>query len=506
MVDQSELVASEPAQRAPQSRFRPTVDTVAMIAVLGAILVIALAPRIDTDLWWHLRTGEYILAHLNVPTSDFYSFTFAGRPWTDHEWLTEVIFTLTYRLAGLWGPIVLCAVVLVATYALVYRTLVVLHVNRIFAAFLVFVAIVPASITWGPRPQMFSLLFLALFGLVLHQSNPSGKGRALWILPPLMVLWANLHGGWVLGLVLIGCFFAGRILDRWSGEPETTWLGVRQCGIVLVVTALVTAINPDGVREVLYPLVWLVPSAWSSSLNEWASTDFHDPRMMVFEAMLLLLLISVWVGRARPRWTHIVLAVLFTYLALTEERNVAVWSVVVTPVLGLAIQEAAIKLGLSGRKQPRPSPRGTRLMANVVLIGVIVVLYAGIAARYLTSSALRQAEVTTFPAHAVAYMQTHHLPPRVFNSYAWGGYVIWKLYPRYRDFIDGRANTLFDTRILSDYFGIYDASPDYERLLERYRIQDVLVSPGSPIDVLLTRDARWLEVYHDAYSVLYTSR
>lgn len=497
----------EDARANPSGRamLRPTVDTVAMLAVLGAILVVGLAPRIDTDLWWHLRTGQYILAHHAVPTTDLFSFTFAGRPWTDHEWLTEVLFTLTYRAAGLWGPIVVCAIVLVAAYALVYRALVVLRVNRIFAAFLVFVAIVPSSITWGPRPQMFSLLFLALFGLVLHVSESSGK-RILWILPAAMVLWANLHGGWVLGLVVIGCFFGGRVLDRWTGDPAMTWVRVRSLGIVLLVTALVTAINPDGLREVTYPLVWLVPSAWSSSLNEWASTDFHDPRMMVFEAMLLLLLISVWVARGRPRWTHILLAVLFTYLALTEERNVAVWSVIVTPVLGLYMQEAAAALGLSGRKRPRPAPHGPRLVANLVLLGVIVVLYAGIATRYLTSSALRQAEVSTFPAHAVAYMQTHHLPLRLFNSYAWGGYVIWKLYPQYRDFIDGRANTVFDTRILGDYFGIYDASRDYERLLRRYRVQDVLVGSGSPIDVVLTRDARWHRVYGDTYAVVYVRR
>jgi hypothetical protein len=146
----------EQTRRLPQLH-APGLYTVALVAVLGAILIVALAPRLDTDLWWHLKVGAYIAVHHAVPSHDFLSFTSRGRPWTDHEWLAELTLYSLYRLMGLWGPIVLFALVICAAFGLVYWQMAERGINRILALFLIFGGFLAASPAIGARPQMLSL-------------------------------------------------------------------------------------------------------------------------------------------------------------------------------------------------------------------------------------------------------------------------------------------------------------------------------------------------------------
>ena len=142
----------------------------------------------------------------------------------------------------------------------------------------------------------------------------------------------------------------------------------------------------------------------------------------------------------------------------------------------------------------------------MTLLLVAAALYLTEAFHFINASALRQDEQTNFPQGAMAYMQTHHLPQRTFTAYAWGGYLLWKGYPTYRDFIDGRANTLFDSRILRDYLTAVDVTSGWQSVLKRYRVQNVLVPPTSSLAQALALDTGWRRVYRDSTAVLYTVR
>jgi hypothetical protein len=137
----------------------PSVYAVATFAVLGAVFIIALAPRLDTDLWWHLETGRYIASHHAVPTHDYFSFTFAGRAWTDHEWLSELLLYGLYRAGGLWSTIIFFAALICATYSLVYLAMRQRGINPVLGLFVLCGAFISASPTWGARPQMWTLFF-----------------------------------------------------------------------------------------------------------------------------------------------------------------------------------------------------------------------------------------------------------------------------------------------------------------------------------------------------------
>jgi hypothetical protein len=489
-------------------RWIPSLYTVAGFAILGAIFLVALAPKLDTDLWLHLYAGRYIVQHHAVPTADFMSFTFTGRPWTDHEWLSEILLYGLYRLAGLWGTIVGFAIIIWASYFLVYRQLRMRGTHVIPALFLLTLAFICASPTWAARPQMITLLFLALFSLVLYRFEQTRDQRLLVVFPLSMLLWGNLHGGWVLGLVLIAVTLIGQWLNNVTGhENAFTRRDLGALAVTLLVSTLATAVNPNGLREVLYPLVWVFPSDYTNSLTEWVSPDFHMLQMMFFEGLLLITVASVTLARLRPNWTHLLIILAFSYLALAESRNVAVWSVVVTPILGTYVQASGPRLrelfpGARYRRRPVSGRIGSLL--NAVLLVLVVLAYLAEGTHYVNARALRLSERSTFPAASVEYLKSHRLPTRVFAAYAWGGYLLWKSNPPYRDFIDGRANTLFDSRILHDYYTVVNAAPGWNQVLDRYHVGTVLIYQGSPLITVLDREHAWHRRHVDPVAVVYS--
>jgi hypothetical protein len=485
----------------------PSRYTVGLIVVLGAVLLVALAPRQDTDLWWHLKDGAYIWAHHSVPTADFYTFTFAGHAWVDHEWLSELLLYGAYTLGGHWGPIVLFALIICGTFGLVYARMVTFGVNRILALFVLAAAFVASSPTWGARPQMLTLFFLAVYGVLVERYLQSRDRRFLYALPPLMIVWTNLHGGWVLGFVLLVVTLVGEVANRAFGaENPLAPTELRALAAATGFTLVATFLNPNGAAEVLYPLVWIIPTPYANVLNEWVSPDFHQPAFMVFDAMLLALIAALFVSRARVNWTHLLIAVIFTHLALSESRNVAVWSIVVSPVLALAVQKAidtirpesgAVQLGRGG------VPLRTQRILNWALLLLVLLLYPVEASKFIGGNALTRDERTQFPQGATAYLERHVLPRNTFANYAWGGYLIWRLYPRYRDFIDGRANTLFNVPLLNDYLTASGAGGGWQGVLDRHHVSTVMISPGSPLSEVLTENRGWRVVYHDVTSVIF---
>lgn len=488
-------------------RVVPSRYQVGLLTVLGAVFLVALAPKLDTDLWWHLQDGAYIASHHAVPTHDYLSFTFTGRPWTDHEWLSDLFLYGCYRLAGLWGTIVAFAAIICATFALVYRRMAQTGINRMLCLFVLAAAFVASSSTWGARPQMITLLFLAIFSLTLDRWIVTQHRRLLAVFPLVTILWTNLHAGWVLGLAVMLLTLVGEWLNRVTGHDDALSAEqLKALGVTILLTLAATALNPTGLHEVLYPLVWIFPTAYSNVLTEWVSSDFHQPVTMVFEGMLLALIGAAFIGRPRLNWTHLILILAFTHLALSQSRNVAVWSIVVSPLLAVYLQQALSRRSTAAKNTGKGSPikPRTERIVNLSVLLVTGLLYLAETFHFVSPRALRANEAAQFPAGAVAYMQTHRLPARTFAAYAWGGYVLWKLYPRYQDFIDGRANTLFDTGILRAYLAAFDAAPAWKSILRHYRVGTVLIEPSTPLAQVLAEDPGWRRVYRDGTAVLYT--
>jgi len=484
------------------TKISPTPAQIGLITVLGAILVVALAPRLDPDLWWHVKVGAWIVARHAVPDRDTYSFTVYGKPWTDHEWLAEVLLYVLYQMGGVWGPIVFFAGVIGATFSLVYLSMRRLGVSAFLAVFVLAAVAFASSASWGPRIQMLTLFLFALFQYLLLRYRESGNRRILFAFPALMLVWANLHAGFVVGLAVIAIAAVGAWLDQRSARLKS---GGRADPAHLVVTGLasfaVTIFNPHGYRLLLYPLTFLMPNAFTNQIQESASPNFHTPVMMLFAALLLGLIATLVVRRPRLSWVSLLTIVAFTWLALSQARNVPLWCVAVGPILAFGIQSTAVRKGESA---PRlPSRR--RAVANLVLTTAVLGLLAGEGSRFIQPSAVSQAMRDQFPVASVSYLASHRLPRNTLVSYNWSGYFIGRLGPRYRTFLDLRADTVFNNTVLQAYLDTYGAAPDWESTLRRYRVGTILVEHTAPLAQVLRESRHWKLVQSDRLSVVYVA-
>jgi hypothetical protein len=502
--------AGTPEESLGLLRFAPSIYQVALLAILGAIFIVALAPRLDTDFWWHLKVGQYIAAHHAVPSRDFMSFTMLGHAWTDHEWLAELGIYGLFRVAGLWGPITFFAIAIAATFGFVYARMVRSRIQPVLALFVMAACFMASSASWGPRIQMLTLFFLATYMFILQSFQLTRNRRLFVLFPALMLLWANVHGGFALGLVVLTVTLAGEWLNRLTRRPDCwTVDDLRVLAYALAGTFAATIVNPNGYRQLLYPLTFVLPNAYTNLIQESASPNFHMPVMMVFEALFLLLIGAALVGRPRLNWTHLFLVLAFTHLALSQVRNVAIWAVVIGPLVALCLQAAAPALrahfsGLTYRRRPVRGRTGRIL--SLTLLCLMGVAYVVEGTHFVNATTLRQAETSSYPRGAVAYMRSHSLPQRVFVSYSWGGYLLWNLFPRYRDYMDSRADTLYNNRILRGYLQAYAGQAEWSSVLNRYAIGTALVERSAPLAQLLAESGNWRLAYGDSAAVLYARR
>jgi hypothetical protein len=309
----------------------PQIDAARGWLVVAATLffVVAMFSATDPDYWWHLRTGHVIVDDLAVPSTDPFSFTAASKHWVAHEWLSEVIIYATQSLGGYGLALLLFASVALGTLLLTYRTCVWLGASRWVAVLLFIWAGLMTVPYWTVRPQVFTWFLFATFIAVCLQHRGSG-GNRLWLLPPLMVLWANLHLGYAFGLAVVGVYAFSLSFEGFVWKERRQ---LKPVFLVLGACIAATLLTPSPVELLLYPLRYATPGntniAW---INEWQSPDFHNPFYTPL-ALALLTLAGIGVfGRRRDLFLPL-LALIFAGMALQSVRNQPLFAVVFVLVM-----------------------------------------------------------------------------------------------------------------------------------------------------------------------------
>ncbi|HEX5418317.1 MAG TPA: hypothetical protein VFZ25_21890, partial [Chloroflexota bacterium] len=312
-----------------------------VVALLGLYLVGLVRPT-DIDFWWHVKTGELIARSGSVPMFDPFAFSAVGRPWVAHEWLWELAVYEVTRLGGYGLATVVSGFVVLAVNIIIYRLLRALGVNELVAAALVLVAGILASPSVGVRPREFTQLFLAFYvsRLILYRM---GKVRSLWSLPVVMAVWVNVHGPFVIGLVVLGVFVFGALVQYagdWRRSRESARLP-RHLLLVGLATFLVIGINPRGASMLLYPFSYYLArdNPVFATVTEWQSPNFHDPFYLIFAATLIPFLV---VGSRKKKFDLVtsLLIVGFSVEALISVRNVAIYAPIAIPLLGERLSDA----------------------------------------------------------------------------------------------------------------------------------------------------------------------
>ena len=466
------------------------------VLILGlGLFTMAARPVTDPDMWWHLRTGQLIIQNHQVFHADPYSFTKAGQPWVDHEWLSQVLIFTFYRLAGWGGLIAGFAAIIAAAFLLVF----VRSPGRPYMAGMMTAWAAMASIpSWGARPQMLTLLMASVFLWVLERSYD--RRNLLWLLPPLMVLWVNLHAGYAVGIGVLVLFLAGDLFAVAVDEKHPPGQ-LRTLALVLAACLVVVPLNPYGIRMYRYPLETLHSRSMLAYIGEWASPDFHQGRYLpvLFMVLATVALPAISPRRLRPREVLLLAATMFA--ALRSVRHVPIYAIVAAPLLSAMIQAWIEKSGGAHVFTLRPGARGrSKMVFNAALLAGFLGFSA---ARFHYVLAHQSAsEAKEFPAAAAAFLASARPPGRVMNHYNWGGYFIWKLYPEDPVYIDGRAD-LYGDQFMEDFAATYYLrGPAWAQALERWEIRTVVLPPDAPLVTALRATPGWAVIFSDGQAVV----
>ena len=471
-------------------RRRPTVDTVAAGLVGVLSFLIAVRPALDNDLWFHLRTADWMLEHHRWVGMDPFNHTRPGVVRVQTDWLAQLTLHGAWRIAGLAGIALLVAVVLAAAMVLLYRAID--GPVRVRAGVCLLVA-ASSSIFWSARPQTFTFLGMVLVVSLLWRWRRNPASAAVWWLVPLFLVWVNTHGGVIYGVLIVFAVLAGELGNRFAADRGLP-LGVnplpvdaiRRLAVAAVASTAVLVVNPSGVR--VYGLPFHQVASAAAYVQEVQPPSLGDPTAWPFFVLVALTVGLVVRRRQSLDLVEVVLLLGTLAFALRFVRSVPFFAVVAAPIAARH---------LAALVEDRDPAWRARAVAPAGL--VVVLLGAVTAAGVLTSVRLdadrvADLEAAEYPVGAVAWLEANEWPRQLYNTFDWGGYLMWRL-PDTEVSIDGR------TDVYDEYLAVYDsvirAEEGWDDELDRVAADTVLVDPQAPLAHVLRADDRWHVVYED---------
>ncbi len=476
-----------------------------LVTLITFIALFAMAVRTpaDTDMYWHLRTGQYILETSAVPQTDPFSSTLFGQPWVDVHWLSQVLLYLTYALAGTAGLALLVAALVVVAFVFVWKQM---EGGVFLKAFVLILAATTSGVVWTPRSQMATFVFTAAVSYLLYLYKWKQIDR-LWLLPLVFILWVNLHGGYIAGFMVLGSYLGGEFINNllvrfgWlarADHPEfidgKRW---RKLLVIALISGAVLLINPYTINALLLPFKTVNMGALQNFIEEWASPDFHALYQQPMLWMLLLTLCVIgWSGR-RLDMTDAALLVIFAYISFVARRNIGLFALIGAPILA----RHAAALWAKSPWGTRRLSRGNPVLNWIVLI--VVMTAAAIKVVYPVLPGVQaKAERDTLPMAAADWIAKHKPAGQMFNSYNWGGYLLWRLWPEYPVFVDGRTD-VYDA-FLREYAKAVFVQPGFESVFDQHDVGFIVIEKESPLAAILAKSVRWREAYQDEMAVIYT--
>ncbi|GMA51706.1 hypothetical protein GCM10025857_30630 [Alicyclobacillus contaminans] len=464
------------------------VEHMVLVVWLVSFAVYQLAPLSDPDTPWHLATGRYILTHHTVPTTDPFSWTMRGQPWVTQEWLFETVLAwlgMHFGFAGLW---LLITVVHTATVLVLYRVCRNQSAGHpVSAAVCACLGTLVPLVFWTMRPQMVSYLMFTVFLWILSNVR-RGRFRVLWLVPPLMLIWANAHGSSTIGIFMLLLEVALSFVPRLGRlQPLALPKGARwRLLLAALVGAGVGLINPNSYRAYTYALLSTNPTM-VDNINEWHSPNFH---MDIFKYGLLpFLMLSclILMGRRTRLPLRETLYFMGSFGVMLIYQRFAPYMAISAAVLLAPVLAAWVPRRLC-------ATRFVRMISGLVMFGSLV--YFGTQLPEAKGPVDAHWSTGSYPVYAVNWLEQHHLTSRILNAYQWGGYLIYRGIPT---FVDGRTDIFLQGQnVFSDYLAIKDVWWNGPDLIDIYKCDVVLFPSGDPVVTYLVHNPEWHVAYQDA--------
>jgi len=477
----------------------------------------------DCDTGWHIRTGDWMVANHVVPTHDVFSFSKPNGVWYAWEWLSDLIFSGLNHMGGLRLVVILSLLLLCATFTLLFR-LAARHANRVIAIVITVLAVASSSVHWLARPHLFTLLFLVLFFSWLERVR-SGQSRIGGIpyfvfLPVVMVLWTNLHGGFIVGILMVAVYGAGETLTvAFSADSAVRHAAAQRAlawfGTVLACLAA-SLLNPYGWRLHVHLFEYLRDPYASQHISEFLTLSFHHPAAIFFEALLLAgALAAFWYG-SQGKFIESLLLLMFAHAGLLAARNIPLFAIVSTPLVAAAVtawlerlphfEVAAWLRRVATRFNQLAAKTDTtdriprwHLVSAFGFLFVVMVLFAQNPPKQFRA----EYDPKSYPADAVEVLRQDP-SARVFTHDEWGDYLIWRLYPKEKVFVDGRSDFYGDD-FENKYIDVLNVKNGWQQILDGFGVNTILLPPSVPLAGVLKENSRWRAVYDDGVALIFRS-
>lgn len=521
MTNGSLTSSGSEASAGPVRWLLPSIADLIFLALLGVLVFTPMSVRLlgDAGIGWHIRTGQEILASHAVPRVDSFSSTMNGKPWLAWEWLYDVKVGWLDAAFGLNGVVWWTALVIAAVFGGMFQFLIQRETNLFSALGLVLLAISASMIHFFARPHILSWLFTLLWFWILDSAErncESGEGRRrirwLWFLPVSMLIWVNVHGGFLLGFVLMGIFWLGSVWTWLSSNENrieeslrkiTAGKRVRALTSIGLLSALASFVNPYGWKLHAHVFSYLSNRFLIDHIDEFQSPNFHGIAQKCFLA-LLLVSIAVLIARgSRLSLSHILVVLFAVYAGLYASRNIPISAILVGMVIGPLLPS----IGSRESFPQRMLAVETRMRGHLWVVAGFVLTFAVAANGGRVGSVQWMSahfDPQRMPVEAVDYLRSQGAIPPVLAPDYWGGYLIYRLYPQAQVVVDDRHD-LYGEEFLRSYLKFLHAEEGWNEFLREHPAGYIVLPRKSALATVLASSQDWKRIYADDVAVVFQS-
>lgn len=497
----------------------PSTADLIFVVLICSLCFTALATKLlnDAGIGWHIRTGEIILSTHQIPRVDPYSSIMAGKPWVAWEWLYDVAVGALDSKLGLNGVVWLNVLFIAAAFSWTFRLATNRGTNLLAALVLVLLAISASMIHVLARPHVVTWFFVVMWFSILdcsERESLAGKLAAkknwLWFLPISMVVWVNVHGGFLLGLVLCVAFWIGAFWT-WRTTKETGFdysvrkiaLGrhLRDLSWVTVLSAAATFVNPYGWRLHEHIFSYLTNTFFMDHIEEFQSPNFHFVAQKCFLVLLILTWATVAISGRRLNVSEGLLTMFAMYSGLYASRNLPIASILLVLTVGPLLPGFSALSHFTERMSTVDADLRGHIWSVVAVAFVLVVDVNGgrMAGKLLADAHF---DPSRMPVTAVDYVEKSGLREPVFTPDYWGGYLIYRLYPNTKAVIDDRHD-LYGEQVMTSYLKIVRPQPGWDDFLREYDVSCIMMPRNAEITAVLKETSGWKSIYSDNVAVIF---
>jgi hypothetical protein len=500
----------------------PSVADVLFVAILLGLSCGVLGRLLlrDADIGWHIRNGEQMLVTHAIPHTDSFSSTMNGHSWYAWEWLYDLVFALIHHAFGLNGVVFSTAAIIAATFVLALHSGLRRGASLPVMLLLLILALGASAVHFLARPHVLSWLFTVIWFELLDSSEHQGNRRLVW-LPLFMVLWVNLHGGFVVGFLLLGIYLAGDAIEYFTRQEtgEATAKRILWLSAVAAVTFAASFVNPYGYHLHAHIYHYLSDRFLMNQISEFLAPDFHGGAQQCFVVLLILAVLTFASARQAIRISEVLVVICAAYLGCYATRNLPIAglliALVVAPILSgfiaCAGKSSTMTLWLKALFD-RLDSFGSRMRnlelgqrGHLWMVGVFVLgLWACFNHGRVGSTQLFDAHFDgkRFPVEATNYISERRIREPIFSLDYWGGYLIYRTYPQSRVVLDDRHD-LYGAQFFKEYLKVVLIQPGWEKVLDRLGVDWVLLPDSSSLANMLRLTSQWTIMHEDGTAVLF---